>query len=196
MMRQMGGSFGIPRVHQQRSWTTRTAAHRLDLVSRLSIGDPATDGRLSQLTHLMASRGATLGRRRTARSGSWTRSFRCSRTPQLSRRLPFVGILSIVCIPSYSSPAARAGSPRMRRPQRQGALTRTRYRPAMKTHRSPSLALAAMGPPPGAVPAGPLTLSQTIEAVHRALPSIDAAQAAVDAARARTVQANASACRR
>ena len=55
------------------------------------------------------------------------------------------------------------------------------------------LALVAMGPSARAEsPAGPLTLSQTIEAVIAHYPSIDAAQAAVDAARARTVQANAS----
>ncbi len=41
-------------------------------------------------------------------------------------------------------------------------------------------------------PAGPLTLSQAIETVIARYPSIEAAQAAVDAARARTVQSNAS----
>jgi outer membrane protein TolC len=55
------------------------------------------------------------------------------------------------------------------------------------------LALAVVGPSARAqTPAGPLTLSQTIEAVIAHYPSIDAAQAAVDAARARTVQSNAS----
>lgn len=56
------------------------------------------------------------------------------------------------------------------------------------------LALAAIAPPARAEgsPAGALTLSQAIETVIAHYPSIEAAQAAVDAARARTVQSNAS----
>ena len=98
MMRQMGGSFGIAFI------TTfldhRTAAHRLDLVSRLAVGDPATDGRISQLTHAMVSRGAT----------PWEASHRAlgilDATVQMQSGLlsyldayRFVGILSIVCVP-------------------------------------------------------------------------------------------------
>ncbi len=98
MMRQMGGSFGIAFINT--FLDHRAAAHRLDLVSRLAIGDPATDGRLSQLTHAMASRGAT----------PWEASHRAlgllDATVQLQSNLlsyldayRFVGILSIVCVP-------------------------------------------------------------------------------------------------
>jgi DHA2 family multidrug resistance protein len=98
MMRQMGGSFGIAFINT--FLDHRAAAHRLDLVSRLAVGDPATDGRLSQLTHAMASRGAT----------PWEASHRAlgllDATIQLQSNLlsyldayRFVGILSIVCVP-------------------------------------------------------------------------------------------------
>jgi outer membrane protein TolC len=62
----------------------------------------------------------------------------------------------------------------------------------MKHTAATVLALAAIASPAGAAgsEAGPLTLEQTIEAVVAHYPSIDAAQAAVDAARARTVQSN------
>jgi outer membrane protein len=54
------------------------------------------------------------------------------------------------------------------------------------------LAFAAIAPSASAEGAavGPLTLNQTIDAVIAHYPTIDAAQAAVDAARARTVQSN------
>jgi outer membrane protein TolC len=55
-----------------------------------------------------------------------------------------------------------------------------------------ALAAIASSARAGGPPAGPLTLSQAIEAVITHYPSIDAAKAAVDAARARTVQSNAS----
>jgi MFS transporter, DHA2 family, multidrug resistance protein len=57
MMRQMGGSFGIAFINT--FLDHRTAAHRLDLVSRLSPGDPATDARLAQMTSLLVSKGQT-----------------------------------------------------------------------------------------------------------------------------------------
>jgi MFS transporter, DHA2 family, multidrug resistance protein len=57
MMRQMGGSFGIAFINT--FLDHRTAAHRLDLVSRLSPGDPATDARLAQMTALLVSKGQT-----------------------------------------------------------------------------------------------------------------------------------------
>jgi DHA2 family multidrug resistance protein len=57
MMRQMGGSFGIAFINT--FLDHRTAAHRLDLVSRLSPGDPATDARLAQITGLLVSKGQT-----------------------------------------------------------------------------------------------------------------------------------------
>jgi DHA2 family multidrug resistance protein len=57
MMRQMGGSFGIAFINT--FLDHRTAAHRLDLVSRLSPGDPATDGRLAGLANMLVSKGAT-----------------------------------------------------------------------------------------------------------------------------------------
>lgn len=55
------------------------------------------------------------------------------------------------------------------------------------------LALAALAPsaPAQEAPSGPLSLAQTIQSVLARYPTIGAAQAAVDAARARSVQANA-----
>jgi outer membrane protein len=55
------------------------------------------------------------------------------------------------------------------------------------------LALTALAPsaPAQETPAGPLSLAQTIQSVLARYPTIGAAQAAVDAARARSVQANA-----
>jgi DHA2 family multidrug resistance protein len=98
MMRQMGGSFGIAFINT--FLDHRTAAHRLTLVSRLAPGDPATDGRLSQLTHAMMARGAT----------SWEASHRAlgilevmvQRQASLLSYLDayrFVGFLSLVCVP-------------------------------------------------------------------------------------------------
>jgi DHA2 family multidrug resistance protein len=57
MMRQMGGSFGIAFINT--FLDHRTAAHRLDLVTRLSPGDPATDTRLAQMTALLMAKGET-----------------------------------------------------------------------------------------------------------------------------------------
>jgi DHA2 family multidrug resistance protein len=57
MMRQMGGSFGIAFINTYLDH--HTARHRLSLVTRLAAGDPATDGRLSRLTHAMIAKGAT-----------------------------------------------------------------------------------------------------------------------------------------
>ncbi len=57
MMRQMGGSFGIAFINT--FLDHRVAAHRLDLVSRLTPGDPATDARLGQITGLLVSKGQT-----------------------------------------------------------------------------------------------------------------------------------------
>jgi outer membrane protein TolC len=63
----------------------------------------------------------------------------------------------------------------------------------MKTLVLSALALGAAAPAAAQdAPAGPLTLAQTIAAVVDHYPSIDAAQAAIDAARGRTLQANAS----
>jgi outer membrane protein TolC len=64
----------------------------------------------------------------------------------------------------------------------------------MKTSGILVLSLAALAPSARAdgTPPGPLTLSQTIEAVVAHYPSIDAARSAVDAARARTTQSNSS----
>ena len=57
MMRQLGGSFGIAAINT--FLDHRSAWHRLSLVSRLAVGDPATDARLSQLTRAMIARGST-----------------------------------------------------------------------------------------------------------------------------------------
>jgi len=98
MMRQMGGSFGVAFINT--FLDHRFAAHRLSLVSRLAAGDPATDGRLAQLTHYMLARGATAwdaGHRamglldmivvRQAGLLSYLDAFR------------FVGFLSLLCAP-------------------------------------------------------------------------------------------------
>ena len=57
MMRQMGGSFGIAFINT--FLDHRTAAHRIDLVSRLTPGDPATEARLGQMTQLLIAKGQT-----------------------------------------------------------------------------------------------------------------------------------------
>ena len=57
MMRQVGGSFGIAFINT--FLDHRIAAHRSDLVSRLSAGDPATEARLHALTRGMLAHGAT-----------------------------------------------------------------------------------------------------------------------------------------
>jgi MFS transporter, DHA2 family, multidrug resistance protein len=98
MMRQMGGSFGIAFINT--FLDHRNAFHRLTLVTRLAAGDPATEGRLSALTHAMMAKGAT----------SWEASqralgileFTIQRQANLLSYLDayrLVGILSILCIP-------------------------------------------------------------------------------------------------
>jgi len=58
MMRQLGGSFGIALMNTYISH--RTALHRLDLVTHLSVGDPATDARLSGVTQTLMAKGISL----------------------------------------------------------------------------------------------------------------------------------------
>jgi DHA2 family multidrug resistance protein len=118
MMRQMGGSFGIAFINTYLDH--KTAAHRMSLVSRLSPGDPSTDGRLWAITHTLISKGATaweaphralaileLTIQRQASLLSYLDAFR------------FVGMLSLVCVPvifiagkpgSLPKPAAAAAS--------------------------------------------------------------------------------------
>ncbi|HZZ57900.1 MAG TPA: DHA2 family efflux MFS transporter permease subunit [Opitutaceae bacterium] len=55
MMRQLGGSFGIAFINT--FLDHRAAVHRLDLVSRLAPGDPATDARLAQITASLSHQG-------------------------------------------------------------------------------------------------------------------------------------------
>ena len=58
MMRQLGGSFGVALVAtfvQHRSWT-----HRVNLLSHVSIYDPAVRERLSAITGGLMSRGSDL----------------------------------------------------------------------------------------------------------------------------------------
>jgi DHA2 family multidrug resistance protein len=58
MMRQLGGSFGVALVAtyiQHRSWT-----HRVNLLSHVSIYDPAVRERLSAITNGLMSRGSDL----------------------------------------------------------------------------------------------------------------------------------------
>jgi DHA2 family multidrug resistance protein len=98
MMRQMGGSFGIAFINT--FLDHRTASHRLDLVSKLAVGDTATDGRLSAIAHAMIARGATsweaaqralgileLNVQRQASLLSYLDAFR------------LVGYLSLACVP-------------------------------------------------------------------------------------------------
>ena len=98
MMRQMGGSFGIAFINT--FLDHRAAAHRLNLVSKLAIGDPATDSRLAQITHYMLSKGAT----------AWEAPRRAlglldALTQQQAFLLSyidafrFVGFLSLACVP-------------------------------------------------------------------------------------------------
>jgi DHA2 family multidrug resistance protein len=98
MMRQMGGSFGIAFINT--FLDHRTASHRLDLVSRLSAGDPATEGRLSQIAQMLVSKGAT----------AWEASHRALGILELtverhSSLLSYldayrlVGLLSLACAP-------------------------------------------------------------------------------------------------
>jgi DHA2 family multidrug resistance protein len=111
MMRQMGGSFGIAFINT--FLDHRTAAHRLALVSRLSPGDAATDGRLGALTRALVSRGAT----------AWDASHRAlallegavQRQAALLSYLDafrFVGILSLVCVPLILLAGKPAGLPK------------------------------------------------------------------------------------
>jgi DHA2 family multidrug resistance protein len=58
MMRQLGGSFGIALMNTYISH--RTAAHRLDLVSHLAPGDPATESRLHGITQTLIAKGTSL----------------------------------------------------------------------------------------------------------------------------------------
>ena len=98
MMRQMGGSFGVAFINT--FLDHRVAVHRVDLVSRIVPGDPATDGRIAQITHLLLARGAT----------AWEASHRAlaileSTVVRQSNLLSYldayrlVAILSMVCIP-------------------------------------------------------------------------------------------------
>jgi DHA2 family multidrug resistance protein len=98
MMRQMGGSFGIAFINT--FLDHRYAAHRSSLVTHLASGDPATDGRLSRLTHAMLARGAD----------AWDASHRAlGLLDQMIQRqagllsyldaFRFVGFLSLVCAP-------------------------------------------------------------------------------------------------
>jgi MFS transporter, DHA2 family, multidrug resistance protein len=98
MMRQMGGSFGIAFINT--FLDHRTAAHRLDLVSRLAPGDPATDGRLAGITNMLLAKGAT----------AWEASHRAlgileATVERQSSLLSYidayrlVGFLSLACVP-------------------------------------------------------------------------------------------------
>jgi DHA2 family multidrug resistance protein len=57
MMRQVGGSFGIASINTYLDH--RTAVHRLDLVSRLTLGHPATEARLNQIARGMIAHGVS-----------------------------------------------------------------------------------------------------------------------------------------
>jgi DHA2 family multidrug resistance protein len=59
MMRQVGGSFGIAFINTYLD--RRTAVHRLDLVSRLAAGYPATTSRLHQIAQGLIARGMSPG---------------------------------------------------------------------------------------------------------------------------------------
>ena len=57
MMRQLGGSFGIAIITTFIS--TQNMVHRNDLVSKLDIGDPAVQQRVSGMQHSFMSKGMT-----------------------------------------------------------------------------------------------------------------------------------------
>ncbi len=57
MMRQLGGSFGIALVNTYIAH--RDGVHRVDLVSHLAIGDPATDARLAAMTQAIVAKGGS-----------------------------------------------------------------------------------------------------------------------------------------
>jgi MFS transporter, DHA2 family, multidrug resistance protein len=57
MMRQLGGSFGIALMNTYIA--QRIGLHRVDLVSHLAIGDPATDSRLASITQTMMAKGSS-----------------------------------------------------------------------------------------------------------------------------------------
>jgi DHA2 family multidrug resistance protein len=57
MMRQLGGAFGIAFINTYLDH--RVAAHRLDLVSRLAPGDPATTTRIALFTRGMLAHGSS-----------------------------------------------------------------------------------------------------------------------------------------
>ena len=59
MMRQVGGSFGIAFINTYLDH--RIAVHRLDLVSQLSAGHPATVNRLNGIAHSLMAHGVSPG---------------------------------------------------------------------------------------------------------------------------------------
>jgi DHA2 family multidrug resistance protein len=98
MMRQMGGSFGIAFINT--FLDHRSAAHRLDLVSRIAAGDPATEGRISQLTHAMIARGATAWEAPHKAMGLIEATVeRQSSLLSYVDAFHFVGYLALACVP-------------------------------------------------------------------------------------------------
>jgi len=69
-------------------------------VTRLSVGDPATDGRLSQLTHAMLSKGATAWEapRRALGLLNLTIDHQANLLSYIDA-FRFVGFLSLACVP-------------------------------------------------------------------------------------------------
>lgn len=57
MMRQLGGSFGISIIDTY--YTRRTAVHRTDLISHITLGNPLLTDRLNGFTHYFQSKGST-----------------------------------------------------------------------------------------------------------------------------------------
>ena len=192
MMRQMGGSFGIAFINT--FLDHRMAAHRVTLVSRLAAGEPATDGRQSQLTRMLVAKGET----------TWDASHKAlglleatiQRQASLLSYLDayrLVAFLSLVCVPlilfaGRSKPLTK-DAPRPPMP-----IDRATPRKRMRTKALFLLAFAASATCalPEEAPLGPLNLTQTIQAVLERYPTIAAAQSAVDAARARSMQSNAA----
>jgi len=98
MMRQMGGSFGIAFINT--FLDHRSAAHRLTLVSRLAVGDPATDFRLQAITRAMVAKGASL--LDASQRALGVLEFTIDRQASLLSYLDafrFVGLLSVICVP-------------------------------------------------------------------------------------------------
>ena len=199
MMRQVGGSFGIAFINT--FLDHHAAAHRLDLVSKLAAGDAATDGRLSQLARGMLAAGATPWEapRRALAALEATVQRQAGLLSYLDA-FRLVGTIALWCVPlillAGRTRRVAQGRRRPPPPTRIEPGARILQKPSFFRHEAPSVLSSAPRFPacsPRNRPApGPLSLDQAIQAVLVRYPSLDAAQAAIDAARGRFMQSNAA----